>query len=424
MKLQPTTVELQALLPQAPDAEAAVISGFFYRPDDVGNICLQIKITPQHFQLHGHRVLFSVVMDLWLNSSAINLVSVTEKLRTDKTLDTIGGSYFVSSVASYDSLGFHLTSFVELLQEKFVLREIHRISSEFRESSLDWPGGAAELLLSFQKATEGICVQKKGTSKTFKTLILEAVESIANGDEGTADILSGLENLDRLVKMRRGNFIVISGEAKGGKTALAGTIATNAAVHQEKRVAIVSLEMTDLEMVKRMIANSGRVNLAMVGRVPSELESQNIHRGACALANADVEIDCSSFDLPAISTVLRKFHAKKPLDLVVLDYIQLVEHTTGRKGETRQEIVAQISRTCKRLAGEMNCVLIGLSQLNEDGKLRESRAIGQDANAIIAVESTDEGTKTIRVVAQRSGPSNEEADVQWLPQFTRFENKI
>lgn len=118
----------------------------------------------------------------------------------------------------------------------------------------------------------------------------------------------------------------------------------------------------------------------------------------------------------------RQWHARRPLDLIILDSIQLVEHSTGRKGETRQEIVAQISRTCKRLAGELNCVVIGLSQVNDEGKLRESRAIGQDANAILSVEINADGSRSIRVVAQRNGPSNISVEVKWLAEYCRFED--
>jgi replicative DNA helicase len=113
-------------------------------------------------------------------------------------------------------------------------------------------------------------------------------------------------------------------------------------------------------------------------------------------------------------------HKEKPLDLIVLDYIQLIDASGQRKSETRQEAVAQVSRSAKRLAAELNCVVIGLSQLNDDGKLRESRAIGQDANAIIAVESPKDGGRVLRVVAQRSGASGVECAVDWMPSLTKF----
>ena len=138
-----------------------------------------------------------------------------------------------------------------------------------------------------------------------------------------------------------------------------------------------------------------------------------------AEATERMHVVCDCYDLPSITATVRQLHAAHPLDIVVIDYLQLVDAASGRKGETRQEQVAQVSRTCKRLAGELNCVVIGLSQLNDDGKLRESRAIGQDANAIIGVDTKDsDGGKL--VIIQRSGASGVTAAVEWHPQFTLF----
>jgi len=223
--------------------------------------------------------------------------------------------------------------------------------------------------------------------------------------------------------MQRGNMIVIAGEAKSGKTALAVTVMIHALLQQGLRCAMVSLEMTAEEITQRMISSIGRQNLLVVTTPPTEDQLLRIGRASSALISClgRIELVTDVYELHPILAACRQMHKEKPLDLIILDYIQLIDASGQRKSETRQEAVAQVSRSAKRLAAELNCVIIGLSQLNDDGKLRESRAIGQDANAIIAVEPIkDSDGRVLRVVAQRSGASGVACAVDWMPTITKF----
>lgn len=422
MKPQPKDDELRNLLPQSMEAEMSVLSIFFSEPKWAGGVFAERKITESHFHNPNHKRIFTELSRRWAENLPIDMVVVLEDVRRDGRVEQFGGTNYVTLVATFETSRFNLPTHLDILEDKRILREIYQVCTWHREMVLDNPVGA-DLLLAFQEAAMAISVAAIGQSKPFKTRLSDTLDSIINGDDFGADILSGIETLDRIVRMRKGNQIVIAGETKSGKTALAGTILNHAAVEQKKRCAVFSLEMNDVELIKRQISAKGRVNIGMMGRNPSEFEIQGVQRGFEALIEADIEIEHSIFDLGGIVAKARQLHAKKPLDLIILDYIQLVEFTTGRKGETRQEIVAQISRTCKRLAGELQCVIIALSQLNDDGKLRESRAIGQDANAIIVVEKNEDGGRTLFIPAQRNGECPVSAEVQWLPQFTKFENK-
>lgn len=410
------------ILPHDPEAERGLLCSFLLAPREVGNLCAERRLAPEAFHLPAHAIIFRHLLALWTESAGIDTITVTDRLRAAGELLQVGGAANVSGIGMMHPSPVLAGDYLEIVQSKAVMREIHATCCRFSALALSGEDSAADTLLAAQNSLAGICAQPRAQSKPFRTLLLETVDSIERGDDATADILSGIDTLDAIVRMRRGNVIVISGEAKSGKTALAGSILAHASVHQDKRCAVFSLEMSDVEMVKRAISCVGRVNLSLVTRPPSGFDMQAIERGVNALKDTDLEIVADTFDLGGIVARCRQLHAKRPLDLIVLDYIQLVEFSTGRKGETRQEIVAQISRTCKRVAGELQCVVIALSQLNEEGKLRESRAIGQDANAVLAVENDDEGGKKIRVVAQRSGASNVTASVRWIPQFTRFEN--
>lgn len=367
-------------------------------------------------------MLYGTMLEFWLDNEPLDFISLTQWMRDKGTLDHVGGGVFITELFTFLPTAANAGYYIEILQEKFTLRQIIKVCTEYAARSYDEQSDVSDLLFGVQREIQKIGANEAKVRRPFKALLMEVVERIETGANAHADLLSGIWHLDELVKMRRGDFIVIGGQAKSGKTALAGTIITNAIVGQQKRVALVSLEMNVAEMVKRMLAAAGNVNIARVGHPPTDSEVAGILRGATALRTADVELVDDCYDLSQIIAQCRSIHFQKPIDLIVVDYLQLVESSTGRKGETRQEIVAQISRSCKKLARDLNCVLIGLSQLNEDGKVRESRAISQDANAVISVDQDKEGGRTIRVVAQRNGESDIEVKAKWLPYFTKFDN--
>lgn len=415
--------EINRLLPQSEEAERGLLSSFLLAPREVGGMCAERHITAADFHLKKHATIYRHLAKAWAGGESMDGITLTESLRNDHELEDAGGVVYVTEVSTYWPTAANAGRYIEILEEKAALRRLIATCEEFKTRGYDEQADVPNLILAAQQALAAIAIRGAAEQKSFRTLLMETVDSIERGDDATADILSGIESLDAKVRMRRGNFIVIGGEAKSGKTALAGNILANAAVRQEKRVAVFSLEMTATELIKRCISSEGRVNVAMMGRTPSAHEIGGVTRAVVALQNCDIEIVADTCDFGSIVARARQLHAKRPLDLVVLDYLQLAEFSTGRKGETRQEIVAQISRTCKRLAVELDCVFIALSQLNDDGKLRESRAIGQDANAVIAVEKEEDGGRTLRIVAQRNGESGVNAAVQWIPNFTRFESR-
>jgi replicative DNA helicase len=386
-------------------------------------MCAERHITERDFYLPAHATVYRCLFNAWSAGDPIDFITITQSLRDSHELEGCGGAGYVTELFTFLPTAANAAEYLEILEEKSALRRLITVCEDYRRRGYEHLYDVPNLILAAQQDIAAVTIRGAVEQKPFRTLLMETVDSIERGDDATADILSGIQSLDALVRMRRGNFIVIAGETKSGKTALAGNILANAAVRQEKRAVVFSLEMTATELIKRCISSEGRVNVAMMGRQPSSHEIGGVQRAVVALSTADIELVCDTYDLGSIIARARQLHAKRPLDLIVLDYLQLVEFSTGRRGETRQEIVAQISGTCKRLAGELNCVFIGLSQLNDDGKLRESRAIGQDANAVISVDKEEDGGRVLRVVAQRNGASGVEAAVQWIPNYTKFEDR-
>ena len=411
------------MLPSCDDAEKGLLSVLLNDPGKAGAICLERKLLGEQLNSGIHRDIYSLLISSWIDGKPHDLITLTDALSESGRLHAAGGAYYLTDVATTSIMPSMLSSYIEIIQRDSARRKMLAICAEIETRANDDNEDAQEVLTDLQSQVAALTIEPPAKRPAFKDILLKTLEDIESGDRRKADVQSGIDSLDAVVRMQRGNMIVIAGEAKSGKTALAVTVMIHALLQQGLRCAMVSLEMTAEEITQRMIASIARQNLSIVTTPPTEDQLQRIGRASSALISCigRVELVTDVYELHPILAACRAMHKEKPLDLIVLDYIQLIDASGQRKSETRQEAVAQVSRSAKRLAAELNCVVIGLSQLNDDGKLRESRAIGQDANAIIAVEPQKDGGRIIRVIAQRSGASGVECAVDWIPSTTTFQ---
>lgn len=415
--------DIHRLLPQAPDAERGVLSSFMLAPSQIGGICVEKGISEDHFHIPAHATIYELLRELYLANEPIDFITVTQILRDRGQLDRVGGAAFITELFTFLPTAANAGYYIEILQEKFTLRGIVMVCTEYAARAYDEQDDVAGLLAKAQGAIMALSREKQVENVPFQTVVMEAVQSIENGDEAKADVLSGIHTLDSIVKMRNGNLIVIGGAAKRGKTTLGGTIVANAAVHQRKRVAVFGLEMMNIEMAKRLIATEGYVNVSAIGNDPTPEEFDRVVKAATSLIHSDIEAIDDISDWQSLATRARKLHLKRPLNLIMVDYLQLIEWAGEKsRNDTEEAVINKVGRGCKNLATELGCVIIALSQLNENGSLRGSRSIGMHANAVIAVEEPESGGRVIRVVGQRNGQSNQVAPALWLPQFTRFDN--
>lgn len=404
-----------------PEAESGVICSFLISPQEVGSYCFEQAVTARQFGDEKHAIIFRHIWAMYEAGETFDFIVLTQRLRTAGELEAVGGPASVTDLFILLPTAGNVVNYVSTLKAYHLRREVQKTCRKYSVQSEDELRDPEEMYASLQRDIAAIPVTANKPRLAFKQQVLNALEDIETGRCSEADILSGIEGLDKDLKIRRGNFIVLAGEAKSGKTALAHQILLNASLRQRQRCVCFSLEMNVTENIHRLIACEGRVNLAMVGTQPTHSQLDGINRASMLLAAADIELVDDCHELGQVIVVARQLHAKAPIDVLMLDYLQLVEGSSGKKTETRQEAVAQVSRTCKRLAAEMNCVVLALSQLNDDGKLRESRAIGQDANAVVSVEKLKDGGRSLCIIAQRNGSSDVTIAVEWRPQFTRFD---
>jgi replicative DNA helicase len=411
------------LMPSSEVAEMGLLSLILFDPSRSGAICLDRKLTANHFQKPSHQEIYSTLLSSWINGTPHDLVTLTDALRSSGELKKVGGHAYLNEVSTTSMFPSQIGSYIEIIIRDFTRRQMIVICGDFTERAHDDNEDVQQVLTDMQTQVAAITMEPPKRRKAFQDILLDTISSIENGDPHKADIRSGIASLDAVVRMQRGNLIVIAGMAKAGKSALAGTIMLHALVEQGLRVVIISLEMNAEEIALRMISSIGGINLRAIGNSPTAHEMDKISRAADVLYSCvgRFEIVTDARELHPILAACRQLHKEKPLDLIILDYIQLVDSSGQRKNETRQEVVAQVSRSAKGLASELNCVVIGLSQLNDDGKLRESRAIGQDANALISVDATEGDGRILSIVAQRSGASGVDCEVDWMPTTTTFQ---
>lgn len=217
-----------------------------------------------------------------------------------------------------------------------------------------------------------------------------------------------------------GEMTIVCGQAKSGKTSLAMQMGASMAVEGHP-VAVFSLEMSDAELVDRLTANEAMVDLKEFRHGKYSTQGYSRISGAISrMCHWPIWISQGAVSLGDIVSSSRNLKAKNGLALVIVDYIQLVE-TSRSKNETREQQVAFISRSLKRLATELGIHVIALSQLNEDGKLRESRAIGQDANLVLVVDPGKEAcVRVLRIAMQRNGPAGGEIPLTFRGEHLRF----
>jgi replicative DNA helicase len=427
--------------PQALDVEQAVLGAILKDPEAITRVIDVIKDSSD-FYAPKHQMIFQAAVDLFAQSEPVDLTMVVSRLQDRGLLDKIGGRvYLVELVEQVASTG-NVTSYANKVLEKAILRRLIATSNEILRSCYDTDIPPDELLdhaeanifnISESRLRQGFVPLKSLVDST-----LESIDAMQVAEGG----LSGIHN---------GDLIVIAGRPSMGKTALAMNIAENIATREKdpKSVGIFSIEMSKEALVLRMLCSRARLNQHSVrsGKI-SDADWRKLPMAGAALAKARMYID----DSPVLSPLdmrakARRLKAQFGLDLIIVDYIQLM-HATGRS-ENRQQEISTISRNLKALAKELQVPVIALSQLSRAveqrggekrpqlADLRESGAIEQDADLVLllyrpeAYLSGEErkdpkhqdklGRAEVIIAKQRNGPTGT-IDMAFVNELARFEN--
>ena len=385
--------------PNARELEEAVLGAMMLERDKIHAV-IEI-LTEAHFYAPENGKIFGAIRKLYTEGGAVDLLTVANELRNAGELDIVGGAYYLASLTSKVSSAANLEYHARILTQKFVQRQLIRVSGEIAVDAYDDTLDSFEMLDECERKLYEI--KNAGLKRSFRdinALVQQALKELelrqATDNSGITGVATGFSDLDRITSgWQPSDLIILAARPAMGKTAFALSLMRNAALDFNKKVMIFSLEMADVQLVNRLISGEAEIESDKIKKSNlTEQEWQRLHDKTVHLSNAGIYIDdtpqLSIFDLTA---KCRRIHSQSGLDLVVVDYLQLLRHETKGQGNREQEI-AFISRALKGLAKELSIPVIALAQLSREvekrsnkrpqlSDLRESGSIEQDADMVM-----------------------------------------
>ena len=431
------------LQPQSIEAEQAVLGAMLSSKDAISKELQWVR--SHHFYKEAHGKIFLVMSDLFDKGEPIDTISVINKLKKNKQIDDVGGSFFITGLVESVPTTANIESYAKIVLEKFMLRELIRASHELSKDAYNDQQDVGEILDAAEQTIFGITQDLlRGGFMPIDGILHETFQNldrIASNPGSVTGVASGLIDLDEITSgFQKGDLVIIAGRPSMGKTALALSVMRNAAIDFKVPVGMFSLEMANHQLAQRLLCAEGRVDshLVRTGKLPKN-QWKNLSLAVGSLAEAEIYLD----DTPAITVLelrakARRLKAEKNLGLIIVDYLQLMQGP--RNIESRQQEISNISRSLKALAKELDVPVIALSQLSRAveqrsdhrpqlSDLRESGAIEQDADVVIFLyrswvysrEEEDKGRAQAIVAKQRNGPIGT-VDLSFIDRFARFES--
>ena len=434
---------LERPLPSSPETERAILGAIILDNSLIAQAVELLK--PGDFYVPSHRRSFLAMIALFERGSEINPILIAEELRRDNSLDSSGGVLFLTNL----TYGLpHVTSiaqYAKVVRGKSLLRQLVKVAGKITAEALEEEDEPQNILDHAEQAIFALADERirQGFQhiKEPAERVLEKAESVEHRDLVVTGVATGFRALDALTSgFQKQDLVVIAARPSMGKTSLALTLAQHAAIETKAVVGIFSLEMSAESLAMRMLCSEASVDAQKFrsGYLSNE-EWSRLGKALGKLAEARIFID----DTPAISVLEMRAKARrlateqKQLDMVVVDYLQLMSGST-RRFESRQQEVSQISRELKALAKELNVPMVALSQLSRAPEnrtdhrpqladLRESGAIEQDADVVAFIYREEQYKRTeenkniaeLNVAKQRNGPTDT-VYLAFLNQFARF----
>lgn len=456
---QPTVIKVGAnetgkLPPQAPELEEAVLGALMIEKDAYGTVADLLR--PEVFYNDKHRLIFEAIRALAAKEEPIDLMTVGEKLRQQGTYEEAGGTVALVELTRRVASTAHLRYHAQIIAQKATARDLIAMAARIEEAGYDETQDVEDLM---QQAEAGIFEISQRSQKRdvmqVDEVITEALRriDIASKNEGNiSGVPSGFSGLDKLTSgWQRSDLIIIAARPAMGKTAFVLSMAKNMAVNYHIPVAMFSLEMSNVQLVNRLIMNVCEIegDKVKTGKMTRD-EHQRLYTKINELQGAPLYLD----DTPSLSVFEFRSKARKlvrdhQVQLIIIDYLQLM-NAQGMNFGSREQEVSMISRNLKGMAKELDIPIIALSQLNRgvegrvgvEGKkpqlsdLRESGAIEQDADMVCFIHRpeyyrlySDEKTgKDLRglgeiIVAKHRNGATDEVWLRFRSKFAKFQNE-
>ena len=428
--------------PHSIEAEKSVLGSVLQSKEALFEV-LEI-LEPEDFYSEHHKEVFEAVRELNRRSEPVDILTVSEELKKRNTLAMVGGRAFVASLPTEAPSTANAESYAHIIKEKAILRSLIQASADILDRSYKDKTDSQEVLSFAEQEIFNIAraKQKKDYTSLYDVMMenISQIDAMASTEGKLIGLTTGFVDLDeKTAGLQKSNLIIVAARPAMGKTAFVLNLAQNAALKADAKVLIFSLEMSKEELGMRMLSSDTCIDLAKLKTGDlNRGEWEDLYIGIDRLTKAGIYID----DTPGISLMemknkCRRLKAEKGLDLVIVDYLQLME----AKAESRQQEISKLSRSLKILAKEIDCPVIVLSQLSRAveqriekkpqlSDLRESGAIEQDADLVMFLyrdeyynPDTDKPNTCEVILAKHRGGSTGTVELAWLGKYTKFADK-
>ena len=428
------------------EAEVSILGGLLVYPEAFSTV--SEVLNPADFYKPAHQKIYQVMVELNKSGDPVDIVTVCNALKAKKELEPIGGSAVLAEIMNNGPTAVNIEQHSKIVKEKSLLRKLIQETTSLLDRAYDQN---YENIEAFIDETEGKILQVTNqwdvnnelmSSSDLMKLSMKKLTELNEKKQDVTGLVSGFSPLDKMTAgFQPGDFIIIAARPSMGKTALSLNMALNASVCSEKTVAYFSVEMSKEQLMMRILGAEARVNISdlRVGRIKDNDWPRLIDKAAI-LGESPLFIDDTSGISPQeIRSKVRRLKRQRGLDMVVVDYLQIMRLKT--RVESREREVAEISRSLKSLAKELNIPVIALAQLNRgvEGRtgearkpllsdLRESGSIEQDADLIMMLYREEyyerdnmdiKGQADLLVRKHRNGPIGD-IKLKWEPQYSCF----
>ncbi|MCJ8211232.1 replicative DNA helicase [Mucilaginibacter sp. RS28] len=392
---------LGKLPPQARDLEEAVLGALMLEKDALSAVIDVLK--PEVFYVEAHQRIFQAIRLLFERTSPVDILTVTAQLRQQGELEMVGGAYYITELTNRVASAANIEYHSRIIIQKYIQRELIRISSDIINSAYEDTTDVLDLLDKAEKNLFDIAQNNlRRDSRKMDDILHESlreIEALKDKKDGLTGVPSGFTELDRMTSgWQKSDLVIIAARPAMGKTAFVLSCARNAAVDFNKPVVVFSLEMSSVQLVNRLISGETQIEQEKIRKGQlEEWEWQQIHSKIGRLEQAPLIIDDTpSLNIFEFRAKCRRLKSQYDIQMIIIDYLQLMHGKSDGKGGNREQEIGSISRALKTVAKELSVPVIALSQLsraveNRPGgskrpmlsDLRESGSIEQDADMVL-----------------------------------------
>ncbi|MEM9336794.1 MAG: replicative DNA helicase [Patescibacteria group bacterium] len=429
------------------DAEKALLGAVMLKPDAMHDV--SVTVYPESFFAEKHRLIYEAIFSIFTKGDPIDIVSVTTKLKANKTLERVGGASYIAELIETVPAAGNALYYSEQVQAKAILRGLIYAADEIAELGYSNPENIDEAMDQAEKkvfhVTNAPTTQKFQTIGSALSEAWERFEKLSAQEDIHRGTPSGFTALDNFLSgFQKSDLVILAARPSMGKTTFALDVARNAALRHSASVGIFSLEMSSQQLVDRMLSSEAGVDSwkLRTGRLSNDQEFEAVQDAMTKLSDAPIHID----DQPGTNILKMRSSARRlknehGLDLLIVDYLQLMSPTATKASDSMVQQITEISRSLKILARELDVPVMALSQLSRaveqrGGKprlsdLRDSGSIEQDADVVMFIHREDKMNKDkeaerpniaeILVEKHRNGPVGS-AELYFDDKHVRFLN--